>query len=227
MKIYTFKDPKTGEVIGGGPEVLPDLYLDLQYGNTAKKREGIQKEAETLSQEKAALERANQAGYNIIKAASQLPDSKITGKILSYALSDDSNGALKKAVKQAAPDIVVDGRKVNSAVYLDSQIELMKDAYRRNEGMKAFTNTVAAHIGNMVDNPQYTGLEPKDLVDQVLLLRDRAQNFFVDKAASQGFLRAPLENKFGKMNKEIYKGLNRKEEKNQLARDKKLMNQSE
>ena len=227
MDIHSFKDPKTGEVIGGGPEILPDLFLDLKYGNTGKKREHMQEKASKLEEEKSALERANAATSDVIKAASQLKDPGIMSQILAYALSDDDNGALKKIVRQNAPDIIVDGRKQNSAVYIDSKIEQMKDAYRRNEQMKAFTNTVAAHIGNMAENPQYSGLKPSDLIDQMLILRDRGQQFFVDRAGSQGFLKEPLENKFGKLNRELYKGLNRKEENSQLERDKQLMHASE
>lgn len=227
MNIYTFKDPKTGEVIGGGPEVLPDLYLDMNYGNTAKKREGMQEKASKLEEEKSALERANQATSDVIHAAMQLKEPGIFGKIIAVALSDDDNGALKKLVKQNAPMIKVDGRNQNAAVYIDSKIEQIKDAYRRNEQMKAFTQTVASHIGSMAENPQYSGLKPQDLIDQMLILRDRGQQFFVDRAGSQGFIKQPLENKFGKLNKQLYSSLNSKEEKSQLEKDKQLMYGSE
>jgi len=227
MNIYTFKDPKTGEVVGGGPEVLPDLYLDMNYGNTAKKREGMQEKASKLEEEKAALERANQATSDVIHAAMQLKEPGIFGKIMAVALSDDDNGALKKLVRQNAPMIKVDGRNQNAAVYIDSKIEQIKDAYRRNEQMKAFTQTVASHIGSMAENPQYSGLKPQDLIDQMLILRDRGQQFFVDRAGSQGFIKQPLENKFGKLNKHLYSSLNSKEEKSQLEKDKQLMYGSE
>lgn len=227
MDIHTFKDPNTGEIIGSGAEVLPDLYMDIKYGNTPKKREGMQEKASKLEEEKAALERANQATADVIRAAMQLKDGGMMAKILSYALSSDDNGALKKLVRQNAPEIMVDGRKQNSAVYIDSKIEQIKDAYRRNEQMKAFTNTVAAHIGSMAENPQYSGMKPADLIDQMLILRDRGQQFFVDRAGAQGFLTPPLENKFGKLNRTLYKELNTKEEKKQLERDKNLMYESE
>lgn len=227
MDIHTFKDPTTGEIVGKGSEVLPDLYLDIKYGNTAKKREKMQEKASKLEEEKSALQRANQATSDVINAATQLKDPGLMAKIMSYALSEDKNGALKKLIRQNAPDIIIDGRKQNSAVYIDSKIEQIKDAYRRNEQMKAFTNTVANHMGAMAENPQYSGLTPDDLIDQMLILRDRGQQFFVDRAGSQGFLTAPLENKFGKMNRELYKGLNTKEEKKELERDKQLMHASD
>ena len=223
MKIVTLKDPKTGEVVATGPEILPDLVLDLKYGNTPKKRERAEKQAEELEKEKSALERANQATSDIVKAAMQLKDAGIMSKILAYALSEEKNDSLKKLVKSMAPDIMIDGRKQNSAVYIDSKIEQMKDAYRRNEQMKAFTATVADHISNMAENPQYSGLKPTDLIDQMLIMRDRGQQFFVDRVASQGFHKEPLVNKFGKLNRELYKGLNAGEEKKQLERDKQLM----
>lgn len=223
MKIVKFKDPETGEIVAEGPEILPDLVLDMRYGNTPENRKEIRKEAIELEKEKAALERANEATSDIIKAAMQLKDPGIMSKILAYSLSDEKSESLKKFIRANAPEITVDGRKQNSAVYIDSKIEQMKDAYRRNEGMKAFTQTVSQHIGNMAENPLYSGLKPKDLIDQMLIMRDRGQQFFVDKVSSQGFLKIPIENKFGKLNRELYKGLNTKEEKSQLERDKQLM----
>ena len=126
-----------------------------------------------------------------------------------------------------APMIKIDGRMQNSAIYLYNQIELLNDAYRRSEGMKALTAGVITHLGNMLQHPLESGMKPQDVTDQVLLMRDRAQNFFVDKATSQGFLAEPLLNKFGKLNRELYKGLNRKEELKELERDKDLMYGSE
>lgn len=225
--IYTFKDPATGNIVAEGPEVLPDLYLDLKYGGTAKKREKAGEMAVKLEEEKAALERANEATFNLAKAAMQLPKNGFFGKYLAYALSDDDNGALKKIMKQNAPMINVDGRQQNSAVYIDSMVEQMKDAYRRNEQMKSMTVTVANHIGSMVENPLYNGQRPEDLIDQLLIMRDRGQKFFIDRAGAQGFIRQPLESKFGKQNKELYKGLNKKEELIESEKDKQLMHASE
>lgn len=221
--IYTFRDPKTGEIVGEGAEILPDFYADLKYGNTEESRKTMRTEASKLAQEKSALERADDATEKIINASRQLENTSLFGKILAIALSEDSNGALKKIIRQQAPEIIVDGRKVNSSVYIDSLVEQMKDAYRRNEQMRAFTNTVANHIGNMAENPQYSGLKPEDLIEQMLILRSRGQNFFVDRAESLGFLRAPLEMKYGKKNRALYAGLNSDEEKNQLEKDKQLM----
>jgi len=227
MNIVSFKDPETGEIVAFGPEVMPDLYANLQYANTAEKRKALGEKASKLEEEKSALERANQATSDVINAALQLKQPGIFSQILAYALSEDKNGALKKIVRQNAPQIFVDGRMQNSSVYIDSKIEQMKDAYRRNEQMRAFTNTVANHIGNMASNPQYEGLRPEDLIDQMLILRDRGQAFFVDRAAGQGFLKEPLENKFGQLNRKLYKGLNTSEEKKQLESDKQKMHASE
>ena len=227
MRRYSLKDPKTGDVVAEGYEVLPGLVMKDSYGNTAKKREAMQKTASELAQDKAALERANQATADVVKAASQLKDPGFFGKLIAYGLSDDKNGALKKLYRQNAPEIMIDGRKQNAAVYIDSKMEQIKDAYRRSEQMRAYTSTVAEHIGVMAENAQYSGLKPEDMIDQMLNLRDRGQNFFVDRAEAQGFLREPLEQRYGKENKTLYKGLNRKEEKTQLERDKQLMHASE
>jgi hypothetical protein len=227
MNLVEYKDPKTGKVVASGAEILPDLELDLKYGNNEKSRTDSRKNAHELSIEKAALEGANKATSNIAKAALQLKDSGVLSKILAYGLSNDDNGALKKTIRQTAPDIVIDGRKVNSAVYLDSQLEIVKEAARRNEGLKAYTQTVASHFGNMADNPQYSGLKPQDLIDQMLVLRDRGQNSLLERAAGQGFLKQPLISKFAKANKELFGELNRKEDQKELQKAKDELLKSE
>lgn len=225
MNIVTYTDPKTGKM-AGGVELLPDFIADLSYGNTPEKRKEMRSEAVKLEQDKSALERANEATANVIKAASQLKDPSFFGKMMALGLSDNPDMALKKIMRQNAPMINVDGRSVNSAVYIDIMLEQIKDSYRRSEQMKAFTNTVANHVGSMAENPQYSGLTPADLVDQMLILRDRAQKFFVDRAASQGFLKEPIEQKLKTLNQDLYKGMNRKEEQKSVEADKKLLMRS-
>lgn len=218
MNIYTFKDPKTDKIIGTGAEILPDLYMNLQYANTEKKRDEITKEGRELGKEKASLEKANKATSNIVNAASQLKNKSMFSKIFSLAML--GNEKAKAIMKADSPEIMVDGRKQNAYVYIDSQLSLLTDAYRRTEGMKALTNTVQEHFSDIVKNPAYSGLDPKDLIDQILTVRGRAQTGFVDKAHSLGFLREPLENKFGKMNKGIYESLNEKEKRNLAQKEK-------
>lgn len=223
LPLVEFKDPKTGKVIASGAEVYPDMYMDMKYANTEKKRDKMREAASDLNDEKAAIIKANVASEKIIKAANQLKDSGLFAKMLAYSLSDDKDSATKKFLVANAPKIKIDGREQNSAVYLDSQIELMKDAYRRNEQMKAFTATISNHIGGMIGNPRYSNLQPSDLIDQVLSLRDRGQHFFLDKAKGKGFLSQPLEKIFGNENKQVYKGLNRKEENKIIDKDMNLL----
>lgn len=225
MNIATFKDPNTGEVIASGPEILPGFVADMAYANNPKSREVLRGKASELAQEKAALQRANAATSELSQAAIQLKDPTIFSKLLAYSLSE-GNSPLKKLARQNAPQIFMDGRWQNSAVYIDSKVEQLKDAYRRNEGMKAFTNTVSSHIANMIENSQYSGLKPQDMIDQLMILRDRGQGFFMDKVKSQGFLGIPLEQEFGNENKKLYAGLNNREEKKQLALDKQKMHGS-
>lgn len=222
MNIATFKDPNTGEVIASGPEILPGFVANTSYANTPKARDVLRGKASELAEEKAALQKANTATYKLAQAAVQLKDPGIFGKLFSYALSD-GDSSLKKLAKQNAPQIFIDGRWQNSAVYIDSIAEQLKDAYRRNEGMRALTNTVSNHMSNMVGNSQYSGLTPQDMIDQLMILRDRSQNFYVDKVKSQGFLGIPIEQEFGNENKKLYSGLNKREEKKQLASDKQKM----
>ena len=115
------------------------------------------------------------------------------------------------------------GRSVNAAVYLDAKIEQMKDAYRRNEQMRAYTQTVASHIGSMAENPLYSGLKADDLITQMLILRDRSQQLYVDAIEGAGFYPQPIMEMIGKQNRELYKGLNRRAEMAELEEDKRKL----
>ena len=221
MKISRFKDPKTGKIVSEGAEMLPELYVDLNYMNTKEKRKEALKDAKSLSNEKSKLLVNNKAMDEVIDAASQLKDSKFFGKMLAIALG--SNPATKKIMKSQAPSIMVDGREQNAYVYIDSRIEQMKDAYRRSEQMKNYTETIAQHVGSMIDNPAYTGLTNQDLIDQLLTLNERAQSYFVEEAKSLGFLEQPIEKIFKERNNKTFSKLNRREEKKELVKDKELM----
>lgn len=228
MNIVKLKEPN-GEVIGAGPEVFPDLVANLSYYNTPKKREKMTEEAQKLNSDKKFLKQANNATKHVIDAAKQLDDPSWFAKALAIGMSEgiDAGGvslganSIKKIYRQNAPMIKDEnGRSVNAAVYLDSKIEQIKDAYRRNEQMRAFTQTVASHIGSMAENPLYSGLTADDLITQMLILRDRSQQIYVDAVEGSGFYPQPIVQEIGKQNREIYKGLNRRAELGELEADK-------
>lgn len=240
MRMATITDPASGKAVAEGPEVFPDLVADLHFYNTPKKREKMQETASKLEEEKSALQLANNATRDVINAAIQLKDPGILGKMLAIGMSEgiDAGGvslganAIKKAYRNGlfgeVPMIKDEnGRSVNAALYLDAKIEQIKDAYRRNEQMKAFTTTVASHIGSMAENPLYSGLTADDLVTQMLILRDRGQQFFVARAKGQGFYPQPLTQELGKQNRELYAPLNAREEKKQLEEDKRKLLQGD
>jgi len=237
MDIVTMKDTETGDVIGAGPEVFPDLVANLKYYNTAEKRKKMSEEAHKLNTDKKFLKQANTATKKVIDAAKQLDQPGLLAKALSVAMSEgvDAGGvslgpnAIKKLFKNTLSQTIKDenGRDVNAAVYLDTAIEQLKDAYRRNESMRAFTQTVAGHLGSMAENPLYSGLTPEDLITQMLTLRDRSQQIFVDSLEGNGFYPQPMIQEFGRQNKEIYKGLNQRAESTQIESDKQKLFQSE
>ncbi len=216
MNIYEFKDPDTGEVVAQGPEVLPGIYANLNVYNTPEKRKEAFKSAQEIGKEKSALDTADKAMVKLIEAAYQLDDPTWFGDILSYGLAKNESGPLKLALTKNSPEIYADGRKQNAAIYIDSLIEQIKDGYRRNEQMKAFTNTVAEHISSMIRNPIYAGFRPRDLIDQVLLLRDRGMGFFTERLKSQGFLDAPIRSEFGSRGRAIYDAMNIAEQKKKV-----------
>lgn len=216
MNIYQFTDPTTGQVVAEGPEILPGIYANLDVYNTSEKRKEAFKNAQEISKEKAALNTADNAMIKLIDVAYQLEDPTWFGNLLSYALAGDKEGLAKLYATKNAPEVYADGRKQNAAIYIDSLIEQIKDGYRRNEQMRAFTNTVAEHIGSMIRNPIYAGFKPRDLIDQVLLLRDRGMGFFNERVKAQGFLDAPVRSEFGVRSRAIYDAMNRAEERKQV-----------
>ena len=191
-------------------------------------------EAQKLNSDKKFLKQANNATKHVIDAAKQIDDPSWFAKALAVGMSEgiDAGGvslganSIKKIYRQNSPMIKDEnGRSVNAAVYLDSKIEQIKDAYRRNEQMRAFTQTVASHIGSMAENPLYSGLTADDLITQMLILRDRSQQIYVDAVEGSGFYPQPIVQEIGKQNREIYKGLNRRAELGELEADKqKLLN---
>jgi hypothetical protein len=232
MQIQTVKNPETGEVVAEGPEVFPDMVANLQYYNTAKKREKMGEVAGKLEEEKAALQRGNDATRDVINAVKQLENPGLIAKAIAIGMSEgvDAGGvslgpnSIKKLYKNTLAPTIKDenGRDVNAAVYLDAKIEQIKDAYRRNEQMRAYTTTVANHVASMAENPLYSGLKPEDLITQMLILRDRSQRFFVDRIKSHGFFAEPIEQSFGQQNRKLYAPLNEKVENrraNQLSRE--------
>jgi hypothetical protein len=240
MNIVTMKNGPDGEVIGAGPEVFPDLVANLQYWNTPKKREKMTEEAHKLNSDKKFMRQANLSTKQVIDAAKQIKDPSWFGKALAIGMSEgiDAGGvslgpnSIKKAYKNGilgTPPMIKDenGRTVNAAVYLDAKIEQIKDAYRRNEQMRAMTHTVANHVSAMIENPLYSGLTSDDLITQMLILRDRSQQLFAESVEGAGFYPQPIMDEFGKENRKLYKGLNQREEQAQLELDKQKLLQGE
>lgn len=240
MDIVTMKDGETGEVIGAGPEVFPDIVANLKYYNTPKKREKMAEEAHKLNTDKKFMRQANLSTKQVIDAAKQIKDPGLFGKMLAVGMSEgvDAGGVslggntIKKAYKAGlfgeVPMIKDEnGRMVNAAVYLDAKVEQIKDAYRRNEQMRAMTHTVANHVSAMIENPLYSGLTPDDLITQMLILRDRSQQLFAESVEGAGFYPQPIMDEFGKENRKLYKGLNQREEAAQLELDKQKLLQGE
>lgn len=212
MNFAEIRDMDTNKVIGEGPEVLPNFVINPNYGNTPEKRKEMGKKASELSEEKAVFDVANESMADIIKAGMQLKNPDLFAKMLSIGLTGSKGDFYKAFTKADAPSIMVDGRKVNSAVYLDAKIEQLKDAYRRNEQMKNLTQSVGDHIGSMISNPRTTGLNYEDLITQVLNLRDRGQKILTNRIASQGFYKEPIIKRFKEENDELFSLLNTKEE---------------
>lgn len=213
-EIHTFKDPETGEVVARGAMVLPDIYLDERYGNTPEMREKFVPEAFKTNEDKVAMKAANEATRKMIEAVMQLKDPGVGGKLISLALADDNakKGILDKWADLSSQTIMVDGRPVNAASYFNSVGDVIKDAYRRMEGMKAFTETVSNHVGNMSANPIKSGFNMESIIQQIFNLRDRGQEKFIDTVEGRGFIGEPMKQMLRKQNDQLYSKLNRKEE---------------
>ena len=212
-----FIDPQTGE-IKGGKVIYPDFVIpneDLQDKDDVK---FYKKEAKTLANEKASLKEANDITRELAEAAVQLEDPNLILRAANAWLLDDGDpkkigliGQIKKQSGLAnAPEITIQGRKVNAYNYLGQKLERLNDLYRRTTGMRALTNTVAQHFEGLIANPIGTGIKTRDFIEQILSLREGRQKSLIEEAHALGFYKEPLMDAFSKENKEFYDRLNLK-----------------
>lgn len=215
-QFVSWVDPETGQV-EGGKQILPDFVVPISEIPDEDAVKDYKKEARKLAEQRKTIEKTNDLTRQLIETASQIEDKNLVMRALAaYMLQDGKEKTtllqnIKKQIAvETAPKVKVDGREVNAYRHMESLVELLVDAYRRNNNMRALTNTVAQHFEGIAREPLSGGVKMKDFIEQMLKLRDGAQNFFISDAQAQGFYAEPFIEQFGKDNREIYKKLNLK-----------------
>lgn len=98
-----------------------------------------------------------------------------------------------------APTVLVNGRKMNGKVAIQSLIENILTTYLPSKDMTRITDNVAVHFKRMLENPyekKFNNMTLGDFRNQLLLMRDIMSREAVNDLTALGYLRQPLIKKF-------------------------------
>ncbi len=195
MKKVTINTPQ-GDV--EGVAILPGLVADPNFIYDKDSKKKALENAQELSNSTQAVTRVNELTDNIIDI---LDKTDLPGGILSQAIQSVLLDKAPTISPKLGTMIDYKGKKVNSAVLLNNQLGLLKDAYRLSKKMRAFTNTVQEHTSNIMGSPYGEFMTANDLIDQMLALRENAQSALLDESQAKGFLVEPIISRLVKENK--------------------------
>lgn len=181
-----------------GVAILPGLVADPNFIYDKDSKKKALENAQELSNSTQAVTRVNELTDNIIDI---LDKTELPGGILSQAFQSVLLDKSPNISPKLGTMIDYKGKKVNSAVLLNNQLGLLKDAYRLSKKMRAFTNTVQEHTSNIMGSPYGEYMTASDLIDQMLALRENAQSALLDESQSKGFLVEPIISKLVRENK--------------------------
>jgi hypothetical protein len=189
---------QTPQGIVEGLAIKPGIIADPKFIYDKESKKNTLSNAEELSNSTQAVTRINELTDNIIDI---LDKTELPGGILSQAFQSVLLDKAPSISPKLGTMIDYKGKKANSAVLLNNQLGLLKDAYRLSKKMRAFTNTVQEHTSNIMGSPYGEFMTANDLIDQMLSLRENAQSALLDEAGSKGFLVEPIISKLVSENK--------------------------
>ena len=183
-----------------GYQILPGVIAEPSTIYDKESKKDAQKAGRELSHSKQVVTELNEITDNILDVLSKtdLPEN-VLAQAYQHVLTDKVP-AIDSKLGQT---IDYKGRKVNSAVILNNQMALLKDAYRMMKKMRAFTNTVQEHTADIMSSPYGSFLTSEDLADQMMSVRELSQSRLLNEAISNGFLVEPIISDLSRQNKPV------------------------
>lgn len=205
MNLVTYTDPSGNQV--QGVRFSPGIVADIEYLDDKDAKKDMRIKADKLNENRDSVNRLGDNIRKVIEIANQIEDPSTVEKIFQIW----AKGKKPSLVSKFGQDIVLDGRKVNSAVALTQLLEDTLEQRRNVQKIKNFGPQLFDHFERILTNPYGEFVSPQDLIDQSLRLYTNTRDQFLDSAESRGFLRIPLIEDFYEKDKKMYGMLNRKE----------------
>ena len=212
MNLVTFTDSEGNQV--QGVSMKPGLVAKLEFVEDKEAKKDMRSQAEELNQNRAAIAKLAGNSRRIIEIAQQIDDQSFFENVFQ-SWSIGKKGSI---VKKYGKDIMLDGRKQNSAVALVHVLEDTLEARRNMQKIKAFNPALFEHFGRILTSPYGEFTSPQDLIDQTMHLYTDSRNQFLDDAERRGFIKDPLLDDFYSKDVKMFNSLNRQEQKGEVSK---------
>lgn len=204
----TWKDPRTGQT-KKGVEIKPGFIAQPQYITSKEDLHLMEKAAEDLNPMKTFTHELSDLSDDLVEISSQLKDKDaFTQLLVSLAEGKSPRGSLSKLTQ----DVTFNGRKQNAGILLENKIGLLKNAYAQAKKLGQLDRALQDHFDKILVNPTNSLASPKDLIDQVLGIKELTQKSLIKQAEGRGFAGDFLEDEFRQKNRKTNTKLNKKEE---------------
>lgn len=215
MKKVKFTDEDGNEQ--EGVEFSPGVVAKMDYLDDKEAKTAMRKKGEEVNKNRDAINKLGDNSRKIVEIASQIPDSGFLSKIFQVW----SKGKSPTLVKQFGTDIMVDGRKVNSAVALTQALEDTLEARRNVMKIKNFGPQLFEHFERILTNPYANFTSPEDLTNQTITLYTDSRDQFLNSVENQGFIKEAMVDDFYGKDLQMYNLLNQKQSMQKEANDEK------
>lgn len=222
MKEAIWTDPMTGEEMRG-VRIKPGLIAKPEYIASEEGKKDMLKAANELSAVKTYVDELNDLTSDVAEIVGQLKDPSVVWKGMTSILTKQQPTLLRKM----SQDVMFEGRKQNAGVLLEEKLGFLANAYGMAKELGQLDRAAQNHIKKIIDNPTSTFLTPEDSLNQILQIRKLAQKGLINSAANQGFYPEFIAQDLDTKNNDLYSGLNRKDERKQIADIEKKLSQNE
>lgn len=222
MKEIEWQDPASGEV-RKAYRVKPGLVAQGEYMTSEEGKKDMLKAANELSSVKSYVDDINSLTNDVVNIASQLKDPSVFNKMFVSILSKKDPGTIPKVTQ----DIMFNGRKVNAGAMLEEKLGFLANKYGMAQQLGQLDRAAQSHIQKIMANPTTTLLTPQDSINQMVELRNLAQQGLVREATNKGFVPEFLIDDMEKENNSFYGSLNQRDQDKRTADIKQKINKNE
>lgn len=211
MNLVSYTDAEGNKV--EGVEMKPGLVAKLEFLDDKEAKKDMRIQAEEINQTRSAVNKLADNSRRIIEIAQQINDPGFFANVFQGW----AKGKKPSIVAKFGEDIMLDGRKVNSAVALTQILEDTLEARRNVQKIKNFGPQLFEHFERILTNPYGQLTTPQDLIDQTTRLYIDTRDQFLDDVERRGFLKNPVLDDFREKDSKMFKSLNRDENKSLVA----------